>query len=87
MKDISDKKQPSFLLMKIDENGDKHWRLNYNVIETKTEEGDVQYECDFAPVEGGIISEIPSFELFVDELKTVGLTDIEIDVIRDNVQL
>ena len=87
MKDISSSRQPSFLLMKIDENGDKHWRLNYNVIEKTDEENIHYFECDFVPSEGGLISEQPTFELFVDELKSIGLSDPEIESIRQNVQL
>ena len=87
MKDISNNIQPSFLLMKIDENGDKHWRFNFNVVEKTDEENNPYFECDFVPNEGGLISEHPKFDLFVDELKSIGLNDSEIENIGSNVQL
>lgn len=87
MKDISNNRQPSFLLMKVDDNGNKYWRLNYNIVEKQDEENKSYFECDFVPENEGLIAEKPSFELFVDELKSKGLSDEEIEELRKNVQL
>ena len=87
MKDISDKRQPSFLFMKIDDNGNKYWRLNYNIVEKQDEESNTYFECDFVPENEGLIAEKPAFELFVEELKCKGLSNEEIETIRENVQL
>ena len=87
MKDISNKRQPSFLLMKVDDNGNKYWRLNYNIVENQDEENKSYFECDFVPENEGLISEEPSFELFVVEFRGKGLSHDEIEVIRQNVQL
>ena len=81
MKDISNSRQPSFLLMKIDENGDKHWRLNFNVVEKQDEDAITHYECDFVPENGGLISDVPTADLFHDELIKFGLTEEEISKI------
>ena len=87
MKDISDKRQPSFLSMKLDDNGNKYWRLNYNIFEKQDEQNETYFECDFVPENEGLISESPNFDMFVDELKSKGLSDDEIEIIRQNVQL
>lgn len=87
MKDISNKRQPSFLFMKIDDEGKKYWRLNYNIFEKQDEENKSYYECDFVPENEGLIAEVPTFDLFIDELKSKGLSDDDIEVIRQNVQL
>ena len=87
MKDISDKRQPSFLFMKIDDEGKKYWRLNYNIVEKQDEENKSYFECDFVPENEGLISETPNFEMFINELKSKGLSDDDIEVIRQNVQL
>ena len=87
MKDISDKRQPSFLFMKIDDDGNNYWRLNYNIFEKQDEETKSYFECDFVPENEGLIAELPTFDLFVDELKSKGLSDDDIEVIRQNVQL
>ena len=87
MKDISDKRQQSFLFMKFDDEGNNYWRLNYNIVEKKDEESNTYFECDFVPENEGLISEVPTFDLFVDELKSKGLSDDDIEVIRQNVQL
>ena len=87
MKDISDKRQPSFLFMKMDDDGNKYWRLNYNIVEKQDEENKSNFECDFVPENEGLIAELPTFDLFVDELKSKGLSDDDIEVIRQNVQL
>ena len=87
MKDISDKKQQSFLFMKIDDEGKKYWRLNYNIVEKQDEENKSYFECDFVPENEGLIAENPIFDLFVDELKSKGLSDDDIEAIRRNVQL
>ena len=49
----------------------------------------VQYECDFVPANEGLISETPNFDMFIGELKSKGLSEIEIEIetIRKNVQL
>ena len=87
MKDISNKRQPSFLFMKIGDDGNNYWRLNYNIVEKKNEDGDPYFECDFVPENEGLIAEVPTFDLFVDELKSKGLSDDDIEAIRQNVQL
>ena len=87
MKDISNNRQPSFLLMKVDDNGNKYWRLNYNIVEKQDEENKSYFECDFVPENDGLIAENPTFNLFVDELKSKGLSDDDIEAIRQNVQL
>lgn len=73
--------------MKIDDDGNKYWRLNYNIAEKKEEQNETYFECDFMPENEGLISESPSFDLFIDELKGKGLPEIEIETIRENVQL
>ena len=73
--------------MKIDDDGNKYWRLNYNIAEKKEEQNETYFECDFMPENEGLISESPSFYLFIDELKGKGLPEIEIETIRENVQL
>ena len=87
MKDISDKRQPSFLFMKIDDDGNNYWRLNYNIVEKQDEESNTYFECDFVPENEGLIAEVPTFDLFIDELKSKRLSDEDIEVIRQNVQL
>ena len=87
MKDISKNRQPSFLFMKIDDEGKKYWRLNYNIVEKQDEENKSYFECDFVPENEGLIAENPTFDLFVNELKSRGLSDDDIEVIRQNVQL
>ena len=87
MKDISNNRQPSFLLMKVDDNGNKYWRLNYNIVEKQDEESNTYFECDFVPENEGLIAEEPSFELFLVELKSKGLSNEEIETISGNVQL
>lgn len=87
MKDLSNTRQPSFLLMKVDDNGNKHWRFNYNVNVKVDEENINYFECNFVPEDGGIIAEEPSFELFINELMSIGLSDSDIENIRTNVQL
>ena len=47
MKDISNNRQPSFLFMKIDDDGNKYWRLNYNIVEKENEQNETYFECDF----------------------------------------
>ena len=87
MKDISNNRQPSFLLMKVDDNGNKYWRLNYNIVEKLDDENKTYFECDFVPENEGLIYDTPNFELFVEELKRKGLSNEDIEVIRQNVQL
>ena len=87
MKDISNNRQSSFLLMKVDDNGNRFWRLNYNIVEKFDDENKPYFECDFVPENEGLIAEEPSFELFIGELKSKGLSDIEIENVRQNVQL
>ena len=87
MKDISNNRQPSFLLMKVDDNGNKYWRLNYNIVEKQDEENKSYFECDFIPENEGLISDTPNFEMFISELKSKGLSNEEIETIRKNVQL
>ena len=79
MKDISNYKQPSFLLMKVDDDGKKYWRLNYNIVEKQDEENKSYFECDFVPKEGGVQSEEPVIEIFREFLLAEGLTEIEIN--------
>ena len=79
MKDISNYKQPSFLLMKVDDEGKKYWRLNYNIVEKQDEENNSYFECDFVPKEGGVQSEEPVIEIFRELLFNEGLTEIEIN--------
>ena len=87
MKDISNNRQSSFLFMKIDDDGNKCWRLNYNIVEKQNEQNGTYFECDFVPENEGLISETPNFDMFVGELKSKGLSEIEIEAIRENVQL
>ena len=87
MKDISDKRQPSFLFMKIDDESNKYWRLNYNIVEKQDEESNTYFECDFVPENEGLIAENPNFEMFISELKSKCLSNEEIEIIRGNVQL
>ena len=87
MKDISNNRQPSFLLMKVDDEKNKYWRLNYNVVEKQDEQNETYFECDFVPENEGLISETPNLDMFIDELKSKGLTDSDIESIRRNVQL
>ena len=81
MKDISNIPQERFILMSVDDNGNKYWRLNYNIQEKKDSENNTYFECDFAPENGGILAEEPTLDLFIEELKLKGLSDIEIDTI------
>ena len=83
MKDISNNRQPSFLLMKVDDEGNKFWRFNYNIVEKLDEENKPYFECDFVPENEGLIADDPTFELFVGELKSKGLSKIEIETIRE----
>ena len=87
MKDISNNRQESFLLMNVDDNGNRFWRLNYNIVEKFDDENKIYFECDFVPENEGLIAEEPSFEMFICELKSKGLSDIEIEAVRQNVQL
>ena len=87
MKDISDKRQSSFLFMKIDDDGNNYWRLNYNIVEKQNEESNTYFECDFVPENDGLIAEVPTFDLFINELKSKGLSNKEIETIMENVQL
>ena len=87
MKDISDKRQPSFLFMKMDDEGKKYWRLNYNIVEKQDEDANTYFECDFVPENNGLISDTPNFEMFISELKSKGLSNEEIETIREDVQL
>ena len=43
MKDISNNRQPSFLFMKIDDDGNKYWRLNYKIDEKQAEQNGSLY--------------------------------------------
>ena len=79
MKDISNYKQPSFLLMKVDDEGKKYWRLNYNIVEKQDEENKSYFECDFVPENEGLIAEVPTIEIFRELLLNAGLTEIEIN--------
>ena len=87
MKDISDKRQPSFLFMKMDDDDNKFWRFNYNIVEKQDEENKSYFECDFIPENEGLISDTPNFEMFISELKSKGLSNEEIEEIMENVQL
>ena len=87
MKDISNNKQPSFLFMKMNDEGNKYWRLNYNIVEKQDEQNGAYFECDLVPENEGLISETPNFDMFIDELKSKGLSDSDIESIRKNVQL
>ena len=87
MKDISNNRQPSFLFMKVDDDQNNYWRLNYNIVEKQGEENKSYFECDFVPENEGIMAEGPTFDLFVDELKAKGLSDDDIEAIRHNIQL
>ena len=77
MKDISNIAQEKFLLMSVDENGDKFWRLNFSIQQKTSDEGQF-FECDFVPKNGGLISDTPTVDLFHDELIEFGLTEDEI---------
>ena len=81
MKDISNIPQERFILMSVDDNGNKYWRLNYNSQEKKDSENNTYFECDFVPENGGIQADKPTLDLFIEELKLKGLSDIEIDTI------
>ena len=81
MKDISNIEQEKFILMSVDDNGNKYWRLNYNIQEKKDSENNTYFECDFVPENGGILADEPTLDLFTEELKLKGLSDIEIDKI------
>lgn len=87
MKDISNNRHLSFLFMKIDDENNKYWRLNYNIVEKQDKESNTYFECDFVPENEGLIAIVPTFDLFVDELKAKGLSNDEIEIIRQNVQL
>ena len=73
--------------MKIDDDGNKYWRLNYNIVENKEKQNETYFECDFVPENEVLISETPNFDMFIDELRSKGLSEIEIETIRENVQL
>ena len=81
MKDISNIPQERFILMSVDDNGNKYWRLNYNIQEKKDSENNTYFECDFVPENGGIQTDEPTLDLFTEELKLKGLSDTEIDTI------
>ena len=81
MKDISNIPQERFILMSLDDNGNKYWRLNYNIQEKKDSENNIYFECDFVPESGGILANEPTLELFTEELKRKGLLDTEINTI------
>ena len=81
MKDISNITQERFILMSIDDNGNKYWRLNYNIQEKKDSEDNTYFECDFVPENGGILVSEPTLEIFIEELKRKGLSDKEINMI------
>ena len=81
MKDISNTPQERFILMSIDDNGNKYWRLNYNIQEKKDSENNIYFECDFVPENGGILANEPTLDLFIEELKRKGLSDKEINMI------
>ena len=51
----------------------KYWRLNYNIVEKQDEKSNTYFECDFVPENDGLIAEVPTFDLFVDELKSKGV--------------
>ena len=84
MKDISNNRQPSFLFMKIDNECNNYWRLNYNIVEKQDEESNTYFECDFVPENEWLIAEVPTFDLFINELKCKGLSNDEIETIRQN---
>ena len=79
MKDTSNERQSQFLLMRVDDNGNKYWRLNFNIVEKQDEENKSYFECDFVPKEGGVQSEEPVIEIFRELLLNAGLTEIEIN--------
>ena len=81
MKDISNISQERFILMSVDDNGNKYWRLNYNSQEKKDSESNTYFECDFVPENGGIQADEPTLDLFIEGLKLKGLSDTEIDKI------
>ena len=81
MKDIRNVAQERFILMYLDDNGNKYWRLNYNIQEKKDSENNSYFECDFVPENGGILADEPTLSLFIEELKLKGLSDTEIDII------
>ena len=81
MKDISNITQERFILMSVDDNGNKYWRLNYNIQEKKDSENNTYFECDFIPENGGILADEPTLDLFTEELKLKGLSDEEINMI------
>ena len=81
MKDISNIPQERFILMFVDDNGNKYWRLNYNIQEKKDSENNTYFECDFAPENGGIQADEPTLDLFTEELRLKGLSNTEIDKI------
>ena len=81
MKDISNIPQERFILMSIDDNGNKYWRLNYNIQEKKDSENNTYFECDFVPESGGILANEPTLDLFIEELKRKGLSGQEINMI------
>ena len=81
MKDISNIPQERFILMSVDDNGNKYWRLNYNIQEKKDSENNTYFECDFVPENGGILAEEPTLDLFIEELRLKGLSNTEIDKI------
>ena len=67
--------------MSVDDNGNKYWRLNYNIQEKKDSENNIYFECDFVTENGGILAEEPTLDLFIEELRLKGLSDTEIDTI------
>ena len=79
MKDISNIIQERFILMSLDDNGNKYWRLNYNIVEKQDEENKSYFECDFVPKEGGVQSEEPTIEIFKECLLAKGLSESEIN--------
>ena len=81
MKDISNIPQERFILMSIDDNGNKYWRLNYNIQEKKDSENNTYFECYFVPENGGILANEPTLDLFTEELKRRGLSEKEINMI------
>ena len=84
MKDISNTQQEKFILMSTDNEGNKFWRLNFNIYEVPVESSEglsTQFECDFVPQDGGLQAEEPSVELFYDELVRFGLTEEQISKI------
>ena len=79
MKDISNIIQERFILMSLDDNGNKYWRLNYNIVEKQDEENKSYFECDFVPKEGGVQSEEPTIEIIKECLLAKGLSEFEIN--------